>query len=71
MNQLVTMKTIALLLLSIFLDGWETLVVSLNDFSLNGVLPLSIVKDSMFNKETRRKTFIKNCTRKSDCHRKG
>jgi hypothetical protein len=45
----------ALLLLSTLLDNWETLVVSLNNPISNGVLLLSIVKDSMLNDETRRK----------------
>ena len=44
-----------LLLLSTLLDNWETLVVSLNNPISNGVLLLSIVKDSMLNDETRKK----------------
>ena len=44
-----------LLLLSTLLDNWETLVVSSTNPISNGVLLLSIVKDSMLNDETRRK----------------
>jgi hypothetical protein len=36
----------ALLLLSSLPDNWETLVVSLSNSTLNGVLQLSMVKDS-------------------------
>ena len=60
-NQLSTMKITlddelqALLLLSSLPDSWETLVVSLSNFALNGVLSLSMVKDSLYNEETRRK----------------
>ena len=43
----------ALLLLSSLPDSWETLVVSLSNSAPNGVLQLAIVKDSLFNEETR------------------
>ena len=65
-NQMVTMKLIiddelqALLLLSSLLDNWETLVVSLSNSSPNGVLQLTMVKDSLFNEETRRKDMGKD-----------
>ena len=60
-NQMVTMKLIiedelqALLLMSSLLDNWETLVVLLSNSAPNGVLQLAMVKDSLFNEETRRK----------------
>ena len=65
-NQMVTMKLIiddelqALLLLSSLPDSWETLVVSLSNYAPNGVLQLAMVKDSLFNEETRRKDMGKN-----------
>ena len=64
-NQMVTMKLIiddnlqALLLLSSLLDSWETLVVSFSNSAPNGVLQLAMVKDSLFNEETRRKTWAR------------
>ena len=45
----------ALLVLSSLPDSWETLVVSLSNLALNGVITMGMVKDSMFNEETRRK----------------
>ena len=65
-NQMVTMKLViddelqALLLLSSLPDSWETLVVSLSNFAPNGVLQLAMVKDSLFNEETRRKDMGKD-----------
>ena len=50
----------ALLLLSSLPDSWETLVVSLSNFAPNGVLQLAMVKDNLFNEETRRKDMGKN-----------
>ena len=44
-----------LLLLSSLPDSWETLVVSLSNSAPNGVITVNMVKDSMFNKEARRK----------------
>ena len=67
-NQMVTMKLIiddelqALLLLSSLLDSWETLVVSLSNSALNGVLQLAMVKNSLLNEETRRKDMGKDIT---------
>ena len=45
----------ALLLLSSLPDSWKTLVVSLSNSAPNGVITVNMVKDSMFNKEARRK----------------
>ena len=45
----------ALLLLSSLPDSWETLVVSLSNSAPNGKLTMSMVKDALFNEETRRK----------------
>ncbi|KAI5385208.1 hypothetical protein KIW84_071984 [Lathyrus oleraceus] len=45
----------ALLSLSSLPDNWDTLVVSLSNLAPQGVLTLDIVKDSMFNEESRRK----------------
>ena len=61
LNKLSTMKlelddeVQALLLLSSLQDSWETLVVSLSNSVPNGVLIVNMVKDNMFNEETRRK----------------
>ena len=65
---MVTMKLIiddelqALLLLSSLLDSWETLVVSLSNSALNGVLQLAMVKNSLLNEETKRKDMGKDIT---------
>ena len=45
----------ALLLLSSLPDNWKTLVVSMSNSAPNGVITVNMVKDSMFNKEARRK----------------
>jgi transposase InsO family protein len=61
LNDLSTMKLAlddevqALLLLSSLPDSWETLVVSLSNSAPSGVITMSMVKDSMFNEEARRK----------------
>uniref|UniRef100_A0A2N9FPX7 Integrase catalytic domain-containing protein n=1 Tax=Fagus sylvatica TaxID=28930 RepID=A0A2N9FPX7_FAGSY len=60
MNLVVDDKLQALLLLSSLLDSWETLVVSLSNSTPNGVLQLAMVKDSLFNEETRRKDMGKD-----------
>ena len=44
-----------LLLLSSLPDSWETFVVSLSNSAPDGVLSLSMIKDSLYNEETRRK----------------
>ena len=65
---MVTMKLViddelqALLLLSSLPYCWETLVVSLSNSTPNGVLQLAMVKDSLFNEETRRKDMGKDIT---------
>jgi hypothetical protein len=45
----------ALLMLSFLPNSWETLVVSLSNSAPNNVITMGMVKDSMFNEETRRK----------------
>ena len=47
-----------LLLLSSLPDSWETLVVSLSNLALNGVITVNMVKDYMFNEETKRKEYF-------------
>lgn len=60
-NQLNAMKLVlddelqALLLLSSLPESWKSLVVLINNSTPNGVVTLSTVKDSLYNKETRRK----------------
>uniref|UniRef100_A0A2N9J1S8 Integrase catalytic domain-containing protein n=1 Tax=Fagus sylvatica TaxID=28930 RepID=A0A2N9J1S8_FAGSY len=60
MNLVVDDELQALLLLSSLPDSWETLVVSLSNSAPNGVLQLAMVKDSLFNEETRRKDMGKD-----------
>ena len=61
LNELSTMKferddeVHTLLLLSSLPGSWETLVVSLSNLAPNGVITVNMVKDNMFNEETRRK----------------
>jgi hypothetical protein len=61
LNYLSTMKLAlddevqALLVLSSLPDSWKTLVVSLSNSALNGVITMGMVKDSMFNEEAKRK----------------
>ena len=45
----------ALLVLSSLPNSWETLVVSLSDSAPNSVITMGMVKDNMFNEESRRK----------------
>ena len=65
-NQMVTINLIiddelqGLLLLSSLHDRYETLVVSLNNSAPNCVLQLAMVKDRLFNEETRRKYMGKD-----------
>lgn len=60
-NQLSTMELVfddevqALFLLSSLPDSWETMVVTLSNTAPNGKLTLNIVKEIMFNEETKRK----------------
>ena len=60
MNLVVDDELQALLLLSSLFDIWETLVVSFSNSAPNGVLQLAMVKDSLFNEETRRKDMGKD-----------
>ena len=60
MNLVVDDELQALLLLSFLPDNWETFVVSLSNSASNGVLQLAMVKDSLFNEETRRKDMGKD-----------
>ena len=61
MNKLVAMKMDiddemqASLLLSSLTDSWETLVVTVSNSTPNGILTMESVKDSLLNKEARRK----------------
>ena len=50
-------KMFILLILSSLLYSWETLAISFNNSAPNDVLSLGIVKDNLFNKETRRKNI--------------
>ena len=60
-NKLVAMKMNiddemqASLLLSSLPDSWETLVVTVSNSTLNGILTMESVKDSLLNEEARRK----------------
>jgi gag-polypeptide of LTR copia-type/Zinc knuckle len=62
-NLLSTMKIVlneelyVLILLSSLPDSWETLAVPLSNSAPNGVVTLTMVKDSMLNEELRRKEF--------------
>ena len=62
-NKLTTMKIVlddelqALFLLSSLPDSWETLVVTISNSAPNSVLSLDVIKESMFNKELRRKVM--------------
>ena len=66
MNHIVTMKLIvddeiqALLLLSFLPNKLEMLVVSFNNSAPNGMLQLAMVKDSLFNGETKKKDMGKD-----------
>ena len=60
MNLVVDDELQAILLLGSLPDSWETLVVSLSNSTWNGVLQLAMVKDSLFNEETRRKDMGKD-----------
>ena len=52
------------LLLGTLPDSWDTLVVALNNSAPGGVLSMSMVKESLFNEETRRKCL--NYTSRSE-----
>lgn len=57
----------ALLVLSTLHDNWETFVMSVNNHAPNGVLSLSVVKDKMFNEETR--MGLGNAQEQGSCQR--
>ena len=63
MNQLAAMKFTfddelqALLLLSSLPERWETLVVTISNSELDGVVTMSQVTISLLNEETRRKSL--------------
>ena len=69
MNKLVAVKmTIddgmqASLLLSSLPDSWETLVVTVSNFTPNGILTMESVKDSLLNEETRKKEKSESSSR--------
>uniref|UniRef100_A0A2N9FMC5 Integrase catalytic domain-containing protein n=1 Tax=Fagus sylvatica TaxID=28930 RepID=A0A2N9FMC5_FAGSY len=60
MNLVVDDELQALLLPSSLSDIWEILVVSFSNSAPNGVLQLAMVKDNLFNEETRRKDVGKD-----------
>ena len=62
-NQLVSMKMVmndelqASLLLCSLPNRWETFVVTISNFVLNGALSMELVKGNLFNEETRMKAY--------------
>ena len=62
-NQLATMKMVmddefqASLLLCSLPYRWETFVVTINNFVLNGALFMELVKGNLFNEEIRMKAY--------------
>ena len=44
-----------LLLFNSLLDNWETMVISINNLALNGVLTMDIAKEVMMNNELKKK----------------
>ncbi|RDX69692.1 hypothetical protein CR513_51161, partial [Mucuna pruriens] len=53
-------EILGLLLLNFLPESWETFKVSITNSALNGVVSLQMVKDSVLNKEMRRKTQDKH-----------
>ncbi len=60
MNLMIGDELQALLFLSSLPNSWDTLVVSLSNFALNGILQLAVVKENLFNEETKRKDMGKD-----------
>ena len=44
-------------MLCLLLDSWETFVVTISNFVLNGALSMELVKGNLFNEETRRRAY--------------
>ena len=55
-------KTRACLLFGSLLNSWNTLVVSLGNLAPEGKVTLTMVRNSLFNEEIRRKDFLGNDT---------
>ena len=68
-NKLVAMKMNiddeiqASLLLSSLPDSWETLVVTVSNFTPNGILTMESVKDSLLNEKARKKEKCESSSR--------
>ena len=45
------------LLLCSLLDSWETFVVTISNFVPNGALSMELMKENLFNEETKRKAY--------------
>ena len=61
-NQLATMKMVInyemqASMLCLLPDSWETFVVTISNFVLNGALSMELVKGNLFNEETRRRAY--------------
>ena len=62
-SQMVVMKMVmddmmqASLLLCSLSNSWETFVVTINNFILNGELSMELMKGNLFNEEMRSKTY--------------
>ena len=53
----------ASLLLSSLPDSWETLVITVSNFTPNGILTMESVKDSLLNEEARKKEKSESSSR--------
>ena len=62
-NQLAAMKMViddemqTSLLLCSLLDSWETFVVTISNFVPNGALCMELMRENLFNEETKRKAY--------------